>query len=91
MMTTAGGEARKAQFCSGFRVLCGWRGRLGPEPGCHPTCMVTLAVSRGMQCTVSSLQQPVQRIRETQDGLNMCSTSLGYSDTMSTSLSTGRQ
>lgn len=71
--------------------LCGWRGRLGPEPGCHPTCMVTLAVSRGTQCMLSSLQQPVQRIRETQDGLNRCSISLGYSDTMSTSLSTGRQ
>lgn len=70
---------------------CGWRGRLGPEPGCHPTCMVTLAVSRGTQCMLSSLQQPVQRIRETQDGLNRCSISLGYSDTMSTNLSTGRQ
>lgn len=70
---------------------CGWRGRLGPEPGRLPTCMVMLAVSRGTQCIFSSLQQPVQRSRETQDGLNRCSISLGYSDTMSTNFSTGRQ
>lgn len=53
--------------------------------------MVTLTVSTGTQCRFSSPQQPVQRSRETQDGLNMCSTSLGYSDTMSTSLSRARQ
>lgn len=56
-----------------------------------PTCMVTLAVSTGTQCRFSSPQQPVQRSRETHDGLNMCCTSLGYSATMSTSLSRARQ
>lgn len=66
-------------------------GQAGHEEETLPTCMVTLTVSTGTQCRFSSPQQPVQRSRETQDGLNMCSTSLGYSDTMSTSLSRARQ
>lgn len=69
---------------------CGqWAG--GREEETRPTCMVTLAVSTGTQCRVSSPQQPVQRSRETQDGLNRYCISSGYSDTMSTSLSIARQ
>lgn len=56
-----------------------------------PTCMVILAVFSGTQCRLSSPQQPEQRDRRTQDGLNMYATSSGYSSIISTSFSIGRQ
>lgn len=78
------------RFCGPLRQV--WMlGQAGREEETLPTCMVTLAISTGTQCRFSSPQQPVQRSRETQDGLNICSTSLGYSDMMSTSRSSVRQ
>lgn len=62
------------------------RGRAGREETL-PTCMVTLAVSTGTQCRASSPQQPAQRSKGTQGGLNMYATSSGYSDKMFTSSS----
>lgn len=49
--------------------------------------MVTLRVSVGTHSSASSLQQPAQRMRTTQDGMYVCSISSGYSWMMSTSSS----
>lgn len=49
--------------------------------------MVTLCVSVGTHSSASSLQQPAQRVRTTQDGMYVCSISSGYSWMMSTSTS----
>lgn len=66
------------------------RGQAGREEAL-PTCMVTLVISTGTQCRASSPQQPVQRSKGTQDGLNMYCVSWGYSDKTSTSFSIARQ
>lgn len=42
-----------------------------------------------MHCSISSLQQPAQRVSTTQDGMKMCSTSSGYSCMISTRSSRG--
>lgn len=42
-----------------------------------------------MHCSISSLQQPAQRVKTTHDGMKMCSTSSGYSCRISTKSSRG--
>lgn len=54
---------------------------------CFPTSMVMLVVLVGWHSIFSSPQQPAHLTRGTQEGLKMCSTSVGYSSTTSTNFS----